>query len=167
VSEVVRKARMADTEAIFELIRTFAARGEMLPRSWAYLYEHLREYFVGEQDGQVVACGALHLTWRDLGEIISLAVRPEVQGQGWGARIVQACLEEAVDLGLPRVFVLTYQTDFFASQGFQPIDRNELPQKIWGECIHCEKFDHCDEVALMWEARDKGSYGELTGAMGN
>jgi RNA 3'-terminal phosphate cyclase (ATP) len=145
----IRKARAEDVPAIQKLVAYFAARGELLPRTLNEIYQHLRDFFVCEVHGEVVGIAALSLYWEDLAEVRSLAVAQEQGGQGLGAALVHACLEEAARLGIGRVFALTYRPGFFEKLGFQGIDKRELPQKIWKDCIRCAKFACCDEVALI------------------
>jgi len=90
----------------------------------------------------------LSICWEDLAEVRSLAVAPGQQGKGIGRKIVEMCLSEATELGLKRVFALTYQPIFFKTMGFFDIEKSELPQKIWGDCINCVKYPDCDELAL-------------------
>jgi len=149
MSVTVRAASVADGQAICELVNTYARRGLMLPLSQSAVYQAIRDFVVAEEEGQVLACGALQITWGDLGEIRSLAVADGWQGRGLGRRIVEELLEEARELGLPRVFALTYQEAFFQRLGFQPIGKESLPQKIWADCIDCIKFPNCDEEALV------------------
>jgi len=93
---------------------------------------------------------ALHVSWLDLAEIKSLAVAEGNQKEGVGARLVEACLKEAKELGIPTVFCLTYKPGFFEKFGFSQIDKMELPRKVWTECYRCSKFPDCDEVALIY-----------------
>jgi RNA 3'-terminal phosphate cyclase (ATP) len=150
-SPVVRKARAEDVPGIQKLISHFAARGELLPRTLNELYQHLRDFFVCEVEGEIVGISALSLYWEDLAEVRSLAVREACGGKGLGAALVTACLEEAARLGIRRVFALTYRPGFFEKLGFRPIEKQELPQKIWKDCIKCVKFACCDETALIRE----------------
>ena len=144
------KARVSDVPQIHKLINFFGDKDEMLARSLREIYENIRDYFVVRQNGQVVACAALHINWSDLAEIKSLAVTEDYQRQGIGTRIVEACIREIVSLGIPTVFCLTYKPEFFEKSGFSRIDKAELPLKIWGECYRCPKFPDCDEVALVY-----------------
>lgn len=146
---VVRKARVEDVPRIQKLIHIFADRGEMLHRSLNELYETMRDFTIVEEDGHIVACAAIHVTWDDLAELKSVAVAPQAQGRGYGKMVVQRCLDEARELGLRRVFALTYKPEFFSRFGFQIIDRSMLPHKVWGECIKCHKFPNCNETAMM------------------
>ena len=142
---------MADVSAVHELIRHFADKDEMLPRSLSELYENLRDYFVAADGEEVVACCALHVTWGDLGEVKGLAVREDHQGRGLGSQLVEACLADARTLGTGRVFVLTYIPGYFERFGFRLVDKGELPQKVWAECIRCPKFPDCGEVGMVLE----------------
>ncbi len=145
----VDRARVSDAPSIHQMISHFADKGEMLPRALSEIYEDIRDYFVVRQRDQVIACAALHVTWVDLAEIRSLAVYEKEQNQNIGSLLVQACLEEAKELGIPRVFCLVRKPVFFEKHGFQLIDKMELPQKVWAECYRCPKFPDCDEVALI------------------
>lgn len=149
MSVTIRPASVADGQAIYELVNTYAQQGLMLPRSQSAVYQAIRDFVVVEAEGQILGCGALQITWGDLGEIWSLAVANGWQGQGIGRQIVERLLGEAQQLGVPRVFALTYQRPFFLRLGFQPIDKKALPQKIWADCIDCIKFPHCDEEAVI------------------
>ena len=149
----VEKARIRDAATIHQLINYFADKGEMLPRALSQIYENIRDYFVIRQGERVIACAALHVTWEDLAEVKSVAVAEDSQKQGVGAQLVEACLKEAKELGIPTVFCLTYQPAFFESCGFSQVDKMELPRKVWGECYLCPKFPNCDEVALIYNLK--------------
>ncbi len=151
----VEKARISDVTQMHELINYFADKDEMLPRSLSEIYENIRDYFVVRQGERIIACAALHVMWSDLAEIKSVAVAEGSQGQGLGDQLVEACLKEAKELGMPTVFCLTYKPAFFERLGFSQLDKMELPRKVWGECYRCPKFPDCDEVALIYhlEAR--------------
>ncbi len=144
----LRRARVSDVAAIHKLINSFAGRDEMLPRSLNELYENLRDFFVIENGDDVVGCCALHVTWSDLAEVKGLAVREDYQGKRLGDLLVRACLDDAKGLGLTRLFVLTYIPDYFQRFGFRPVDKAELPQKVWSECIRCPKFPDCGEISM-------------------
>jgi amino-acid N-acetyltransferase len=145
----VDRAKVCDANSVHQLIGHFADKGEVLPRALSEIYEGIRDYFVVRQGVRVIACAALQVTWVDLAEIRSLAVDEQAQSQEIGSKLVQACLEEAKELGIPRVFCLVRKPAFFEKHGFQLIDKKELPQKVWAECYRCPKFPDCDEVALM------------------
>ncbi len=144
-----RKAKMADVEDLHALINDFAEKGVMLARSRNTLYETIREFTVVEDEGKVVGAGALHIIWEDLAEIRALAIRNEYQRKGIGKKLIDELIKEAIELGIHKVFALTYQVDFFKSCGFTEVSKDEMPHKVWKECINCPKFPNCDEVAVI------------------
>jgi amino-acid N-acetyltransferase len=146
---MIRKARMADVKAIQRLIAEYARKGDMLPRSLSDIYENLRDYFVFEDGGEVIGSAAIHIMWEDLAEVRSLAVQEGRMRRGVGTQLVEACISEAIVLGIARVFALTYKPEFFEKLGFQRVDKAELPHKIWTDCLKCAKFPDCDEIALV------------------
>lgn len=145
----IRKAKIVDAHEIQKLVNFFADRDEMLPKSLITIYENIRDFYVAEEDNRIIGCSALHIAWEDLAEIRSLAVDVNIQRSGMGSKLVKACLEEAVDLGVTRVFALTYKPEFFYKLGFTGVDKASLPQKIWSECINCPKFPNCGEEAVV------------------
>ncbi|MBP5738102.1 MAG: N-acetyltransferase, partial [Abditibacteriota bacterium] len=146
---VIRKAKVDDIPDIQRIINSFAAKDEMLPRSLNALYEDIRDFYVLEENGKIVGCCALHICWSDLAEIQSLAVTEEAQGKGYGKLITERCIENAKEMGVPRVFALTYVDGFFKRLGFGKIENSKLPQKIWSDCINCPKFPDCNEIAVV------------------
>ena len=149
----IEKARISDVTQMHKLINYFADKGEMLARSLSEIYESIRDYFVVKQDERVIACAALHVMWSDLAEVKSLAVAEGSQKQGIGDQLIEACLKEAKELGIPTVFCLTYKPAFFEKFGFSQLDKMELPRKVWTECYRCPKFPDCDEVALIYHSK--------------
>jgi amino-acid N-acetyltransferase len=148
---ILRKARMADIPSIHTLVNEFAGKGEMLGRSRSELYEGLRDFFVVEDNGEILGCGALHINWEDLAEVRSLAVVQEMQGKGAGKALVLACVQEARELGIARVYALTYRPGFFEGIGFSRVDKDTLPHKVWGDCLKCPQFPNCNEDAVIME----------------
>ncbi len=146
----LRKAKMKDVKAIQNIINTFAANEEMLPRALNELYENIRDYFIIEDKGKIVACGALHVNWEDLAEVKAFAVAKSHHRQGLGTILLKACLKEAKEMGIKKVFALSYKPDFFKKFGFSEIDKMQLPHKIWSECVKCPKFPDCDEICLIY-----------------
>jgi amino-acid N-acetyltransferase len=149
--QMIRKARIDDAKAIHKLLSEYAEAGKMLSRSLADIYQIIRSFYIYEDAGVVVGIACLQIWWADLAEVRSLAVSSTHAGKGCGRNLVEACLHEAQQLGITRVFALTYQKEFFARMGFEVIEKSELPQKIWGDCVQCPKFPDCDEIAM---ARD-------------
>lgn len=150
---LLRKARITDVEPIHALINYYAGKGLMLARSRSLLYEGIREFTVVEHEGRVVAAGGLHIIWEDLAEIRALAVEEGMSGKGIGRMLVDALLEEARQLHIPRVFTLTFQPGFFEKCGFRHVPKEEMPQKIWKECINCPHFPNCKEESLIIDVR--------------
>jgi len=148
---MIRKARIGDVKEIQKLLTNFASRGEMLSRSLSELYEALRDFYVFEEEGELLGTSALHIVWEDLAEVRSVAVAESAGRRGIGSQVVGACIEEARTLGLKRLFCLTYKPEFFAKFGFKVADKAELPHKVWGDCIKCVKFPDCDEIAMILE----------------
>lgn len=151
----LRKARITDVKGIHKLLITPTGDdGLVLPRSYNQLYSHLRDFFViaDENDGDtVLACCALAICWENLAEVRSLVVAREARGQGLGRRLVEACLSDAVTLGIYQVFALTNTVDFFRHMGFAEVGKDRLPQKVWSDCLNCPRFPDCDEIAMLME----------------
>jgi amino-acid N-acetyltransferase len=144
-----RKAQIQDVREIQKLLTFFANRGDMLSRSLSELYESLRDFYICEEDGQLIGTAALHIVWEDLAEIRSVAVSENAGRKGVGTQLIQACIDEARQIGLKKLFCLTYKPDFFGRFGFRVVDKSELPHKVWGDCMKCVKFPDCDEIAMV------------------
>jgi amino-acid N-acetyltransferase len=149
---VIRKARQDDVRFVHGLLAEYGKQGLLLARSLSSIYECLRDFQVAEdEEGNKTGCCALHISWENLAEVRSLAVSSERQGEGWGQRLVESCLSEALTLGFPKVFVLTYRPEFFTRWGFKEVEKHTFPNKIWADCIHCVSFPDCDEIAMLME----------------
>lgn len=146
---MLRKAQIHDVKNIQKLLTHFASQGDMLSRSLSELYESIRDFYVWEEGGEIVGTAALHIIWEDLAEIRSVAVAEETGRKGIGTQVVNACIDEARQLGLKRVFCLTYKPNFFGKFGMRIVDKSELPHKVWGDCMKCVKFPDCDEIAMI------------------
>ncbi len=146
---MIRKAKLSDMKTIHRLIAEQAKSGHILARAISELYSQVRDFSVLEESGEIIGCGSLHIVWEDLAEIRSLAVKTSHQGRSLGTRLIESLLEEARELGIRRVFVLTYRQSLFERLGFSVMDKNQLPHKIWADCIRCTKFPECDEIALV------------------
>ncbi len=143
---MLRGAHINDVEQINKLVNHFAQKDLMLVRPLGELYENIRDYYVYVENGSIIGCAALHVFWKDLAEIKSIAVGEDYQKRGIGKWLIQKCLEEGKALGISRLFVLTYIPEFFERMGFKRIDKDLLPHKIWSECVKCYKFPDCGEV---------------------
>ena len=148
---MIRKALIKDAKEIISIINFYADRGEMLYRSINELYENIRDFIVYEIDGEIIAVSSLHIDWEDLAEIRSLAVKEKSSRKGIGSELVRECMKEAKELGIKKVFTLTYVPKFFEKMGFKIVDKAQFPHKIWGDCVKCPKFPSCDETALIYE----------------
>lgn len=148
---MIRKAVIKEVKQIHGILSDYGKKGILLPRSLSELYEHLRDFYVMEDEHKerIVAVCALGLCWDDLAEIRSLAVLEEYQKKGCGTLLVEKCVEEAVELGLKRLFTLTYVPEYFGKIGFGEVDKSELPHKVWSDCLKCTKFPDCDETAMI------------------
>jgi amino-acid N-acetyltransferase len=145
----IRKAMMEDVKKLHSIITQSTKDAMVLPRPLNSIYSHLRDFFVAESDeGEILGCCALAISWHCLAEVRSLVVVPEARGSNLGAKMVEACVQEARELGVCDVFVLTNIEKFFAKLGFEETDKNVLPQKIWADCINCPLFPDCDEIPM-------------------
>ena len=151
VAPIIRPAAIGDVPTIHHLLEIYAAKGNLLPRTFSELYRHLRDFFVIEIDGQVVACGALEIFTEDLGEVRSLVVDEAHERHGLGRLLVERITDEARAIGLKRLMALTYVPTFFHKLGFQTVSMDTLPEKVWGVCVKCYKYNNCDEIAVLLE----------------
>jgi amino-acid N-acetyltransferase len=135
---VVRRARTSDVPTIKHLVDTYAGK-ILLEKALVTLYEAVQEFWVAELDGRVVGCGALHVFWADLGEIRTIAVDPEATGHGIGHAIVTRLLDVARELQLERIFVLTFETEFFGRHGFTEIEGTPVTAEVFEEM--CRSYD--------------------------
>ncbi len=157
----LRRANLDDVQGIASIMAEYVAQGVLLPRPVGELYQCIREFHVAVRNGDhvagrgadVVACAALRLLWDDLGEVRSLAVRPDHHGLGLGARLVERVLADARALDLPRVIALTREVGFFERCGFGVVSRDTLPRKVWTDCVRCPRRHACDEVAVVLDLK--------------
>jgi amino-acid N-acetyltransferase len=150
----IRTARVSDVEQLLSLINDCDASEVMLPRGPKYLFENIRDFVVVEAEtaaGQrrIVACGSLHVLWKNVAEIRSLSIDPEYQRQGLGSKIVLHLLEDARQIGINMVCTFTMATHFFEKLGFSLKEKEELPSKVFGECNNCPKYFRCNETGLI------------------
>ncbi|AVP68380.1 amino-acid N-acetyltransferase [Rhodococcus hoagii] len=134
----VRRARTSDVPEIKRLIDIYAGK-ILLEKNLVTLYEAVQEFWVVEDAGTVVGCGAMHVLWSDLGEVRTVAVDPSVKGRGAGHLVVAKLIEVARDLELERLFVLTFEVDFFAKHGFAEIEGTPVTAEVYAEM--CRSYD--------------------------
>lgn len=135
---VIRRARTSDVPAIKQLVDTYAGK-ILLEKNLVTLYEAVQEFWVAEHRGQVIGCGALHVLWSDLGEVRTVAVAPSMTGRGIGHAVVDKLLSVARELQLQRLFVLTFETEFFARHGFTEIEGTPVTAEVFEEM--CRSYD--------------------------
>ena len=145
----IRPAKVTDVKQIHKLVEFYADKKEMLHRSLNSIYENIQEYIVVEENGEIIGCGALHVAWEDLAEVKALAVAPDHHKKGIGSQIVRHLQENAKNLGVKKVFSLSFKPEFFIKLGYSVIPKEMLPHKIWSECINCHLFPDCGEVPLL------------------
>jgi len=146
---VVRKPKLTEVLAIKELLDTAAVSGQVLPRELPELYENVRDFHVYVDADGIGGCAALHIDMVDLAEVRSLVVRPELRGRGAGRKLVEALVGEATRLAIARVSARTREGTFFARLGFRIVDKQELPYKVFKDCLRCRLFPGCDELAMV------------------
>jgi amino-acid N-acetyltransferase len=131
----VRPARTSDVKAIHKLIVDFASGGRMLQKETVTLYESVQEFMVAVEDGQVIGCGALHVLWEDLAEVRSVAITETLRGNGIGNLILERIIERARQLGLSRIFCLTFETKFFGRHGFEEIQGTPVEPEVYVQLL--------------------------------
>jgi amino-acid N-acetyltransferase len=151
---MIRPAKLQDVPRIQQIINSHAELGKMLFKSYAQLYEDLRDFAVYEQDGEVRGCVALGIIWADMAEVRSLAVDHEQRGKGIGSQLVRWCIDDARRLGIRKLMSLTYEERFFSKFGFVVVNKDTLPLKVWSDCVRCPKNLACDEIAMVLELTD-------------
>ncbi len=132
---VVRRACTPDVRAIRSLVEPMARSRRIVSKDAVAYYEAVHEFRVVEVDREVVGCGALHVMWEDVAEVRTVAVRPEFKGRGLGSALLNGLLQDARDLGVQRVFCLTFETGFFGGHGFQPIDGQAVEPQVYAELL--------------------------------
>lgn len=144
-----RAATLGDAPGIAELLRIYSELGVLLPRSESDIYNSLRDFTVVDDGSKIIACAALLIYTQELAEVRSLAVHPDYLRRGLGDRIVRQLESDATRIGLKKLMALTYVVEFFEKHQFRVIDMSLLPEKVWGACINCHRFQNCDEIAML------------------
>ncbi|MEN1937041.1 N-acetyltransferase [Paenibacillus sp. 102] len=145
----ISNAITSDVKDIYNLIEIYSKEGVVLPRSLLSLYQYLQCLYVVKEEEKILGVAGLHVLGKDLAEIRSLVVSDTYAGKGLGRMLVNHVISEASKINVKRVISLTYQTTFFQKCGFDFVNRESLPEKVWVDCRHCPKFDCCDEVAMI------------------
>jgi amino-acid N-acetyltransferase len=131
----VRRARVADVEGIQRLVETYVPGRRLLRKAPVTLYEDVQEFFVAVDGERVVGCGALHVLWKDLAEVRTLAVAPNAHGKGIGSGLLTRLMDNARELGVNRLFCLTFETEFFARHGFVPLEDGLVDPEVQAELL--------------------------------
>jgi len=145
---IVRNANASDVPHIHALLIPFADKDIILQRDEDNIFQHLQEFLVAECDGKIAGVVCAHIYGKNLAELRSLVVDPEYQKHGIGRLLVEGCERWVRDLGVAKVFALTYVTGFFTKLDYRIVSKESLPHKVWTVCVHCSRFAHCDEVAV-------------------
>ena len=153
---IIRHAKVTDAQKICDLVNYYAEKDLMLHRSLESIYAAIRGFIVTEDDGgNLVGCVGLDIFWSDSAEIRSLAVAESVRGKDVGAGLVNQCITDAENLGLPKLFAMTYEKDFFERLGFVEVDIKTLPEKVWRECLQWYGQGHRHETAMVFWIGEK------------
>lgn len=132
---VIRPAKTKDVKEIRKLVDSYAAPGQMLSKETVTLYESVQEFVVAEHDGVLVGCGALHILWEDLAEVRTVAVQEGLHKQGIGHQILESIIERAREVGVEKIFCLTFQTEFFGRHGFEVIEGTPVAPEVYAELL--------------------------------
>jgi len=146
---ICRNAVVEDVEPLYLMIEEYAQRGIMLPRSRQALTRQIDQFVIAEIEGRFVGCGSLFKLGNDLVEIRSIGLNDEGKGKGIGSMILAKLVEEARNQKIPKVMALTYAVDFFLRNGFEVVEKEIFPEKVWTDCVNCKKQHACDEIAVL------------------
>ena len=135
MSLLIRQARTSDIKTIRTIIDEYAAGRRLLTKETVTLFESVQEFTVAEMDGKVIGCGAIHVLWEDLAEFRSVAVDEGVRGKGVGHAILEALIKRASEIGVKRIFCLTFETDFFGRHGFVQIEGTPVSPDVYQELL--------------------------------
>jgi len=147
--DAVENADIDDVSGIQKLLNHYSAMGDLLPRTKSDIINNLDHFRVIRRSGEIVACGSLEHFTDELAEIRSLMVAADIKRGGLGRKIVEELITIACNRGVSRVMALTYVPSFFHKLGFITVNKDIFPEKIWGICVNCYKFENCDEIAVL------------------
>ena len=135
MSVVIRPAKTSDVKKIRAIVDTYAVERKLLSKETVTLFESVQEFVVAESDGEVVGCGALHVLWEDIAEVRTVAVVEQMHGKGVGHLILENILARAKEVGVKKVFCLTFETKFFGSHGFKEIQGSPVDPEIYTQLL--------------------------------
>lgn len=132
----VRPARTSDVGSIRQLVEPLVQRRILLGKDAVVFYEAIQEFRVAvDAAGNTIGCGALHVMWEDLAEVRTLAVVPQWLRKGVGHTLLTTLEADAVDLGLSRLFCLTFETEFFERHGFVSMGEQTVAPDVYSEML--------------------------------
>ena len=135
MSVLVRGAKTSDIKKIRSIVDMYASERKLLSKETVTLYENVQEFTVAEVNGEVIGCGALHVLWEDLAEVRTVAVIKEWQGKKVGHEILENILCKAKELGVKKVFCLTFETKFFGAHGFTEIQGAPVEPDVYAQLL--------------------------------
>lgn len=144
-----REALLRDAQQIHDLISSYSGDGTLLPRTLPEINENIRDFVVVEDEDRIIGCGGLHLYGPHLAEVRSIAVWPEAKGNGAGRLLIDALMEQANRQEVTCVCLFTRIPSFFARMGFTVAVREDIPDKLYKDCLRCPRLHNCDEVAMF------------------
>ena len=150
---ITRDATINDVDDIYELMKSYASKGILLPRTKTDIIDNLMKFSVIEIQGKTIACAALEIFNKNLCEVRSLVVASEMKHLGYGRILVDVLIDRARSMGLTRIMALTYVPGFFHRLGFHTVNKEIFPEKVWGVCAKCCRFNDCDEIAVLRELK--------------
>ncbi len=145
----ISSATVADIASIQVLLQHYAGMGQLLPRSKSDLEKNIAHFRIIKRDHEVIACASLEHFTTELAEVRSLMVKESCKGLGLGAALLSDLMQRARQQGVKRLMALTYVPDFFHRHGFKTVNKEIFPEKVWGICVNCYKFNNCDEIAVL------------------
>jgi len=147
----IRPIKISDIEKVLFLINNFVEKYSLLPVNKDFIFEHLNNYYVVDNNHKIIGVGFLRIYNKDLAEIRSLAIDSAYQGKGLGKKLVHFLIKKAKNIGIKKVFALSTTPEFFTTIGFKIVDKKIFPEKIWLDCQYCTKKNQCNEIALLYE----------------
>ena len=147
----VRAAEKDDIDAISALVTYYAELGSLLPRPKGEITRHLEHFLVASVGDEIAGCASLELFSPELGEIRSLMVSSKYQRRGIASNLINRLIDRAQNMEVKQVMALTYVPELFHQHGFRTVDKSIFPEKVWGICVNCYKFNNCDEIAVLLE----------------
>jgi len=148
----LKKAKLNNIKQMQLLVDKEVKKGVILKRNDDEIATNIRSYILAFDNNVLVGYAALHIHSIELAEIRSLIVDDKARGLGIGKKIVEFCKEEAKELGVKEILVLTYVADFFRKLDFKDIEKEQIPDhKIWLDCVKCIHFPVCNEISLIYK----------------